>query len=162
MPAIEKTSTQTGGGPRLELLTRGAFWLGMVIVCARVGMSETIRDPLPGGPGSIGAPRGGGAWSSLFLDLLCCVPAILILLRRVMDSTYVLRWGWSHVVMGMLAVWAMASRLWAADSFAAMVSSADLAAGFVLIWSATQLVRSQLRLRIVAGMVFGLLLVLVA
>src|SRR3954465_11598341 len=114
-----------------------------------------------GGGGSLAAPRAAGPATSLFLDLMCCVPAMLILLRRVMDASYVLRWGWSHVVMGLLAVWAMASRLWAADQFAAMVSSADLGAGFVLIWSATQLVRSQLRLRIVAGMSFGLLLVLV-
>src|SRR5258707_352838 len=133
----------------------------MVVVCARVGMTETLRDPLPVGPGSLAAPRSPGPATSLFLDLVCCVPAFLILLRRVMDSTYVLRWGWSHVVMGVLAVWAMASRFWAADQFAAMVESADLAAGFVLIWAGTQLVRSQLRLRIVGGMVFGLLLVLV-
>jgi len=62
----------------------------------------------------------------------------------------------------MLAIWAMASRFWAADRFSAIVSSADLAAGFVLIWSATQLVRSHARLRIVAGLAFGLFLVLVA
>jgi O-antigen ligase len=146
----------------MELLTRGAFYLAMVLVCARVAMLETIRDPMLVGPGSVAAPRGVGPASSLFLDLMCCVPALLILLRRVMDSTYVLRWGWSHVVMGVLGLWAMASRFWAADKFAAMVASADLAAAFVLIWAGTQLVRSHARLRIVAGMALGLLLVLVA
>jgi len=146
---------------RLELLTRVAFYLALVVVASRVGMQEALRDPLPIGPGSIGAPKTAGPATSLFLDLFCCVPAILILLRRVMDSTYVLRWGWSHVLMGALAVWTIASRAWAADRFGAMVSSADLAAAFVLIWAATQLVRSQARLRIVAGLAFGLLLVLV-
>ena len=87
---------------RIELLTRGAFYLAMIVVAARVGMLETIRDPLPVGPGSLAAPRGAGPATSLFLDLLCCVPALLILLRRVMDSTYVLRWGWTHVVMAAL------------------------------------------------------------
>src|SRR5215212_6021138 len=113
MVVIEKTSTLAVGGQRLELLTRGAFWLAMVIVCARVGMQETLRDPMAVGPGSLAAPRGAGAGTALFLDLLCFVPAFLILLRRVMDATYVLRWGWSHVMMGLLAVWAMASRFWA-------------------------------------------------
>ena len=147
---------------RLELLTRVAFYLALVVVAARVGMQETLRDPLPIGPGSLAAPKAAGPATSLFFDLLCCVPALLILLRRVMDSTYVLRWGWSHLLMGALGIWGVASRFWAADKFAAMVSSADLAAGFVLIWAATQLVRSHARLRIVAGLAFGLFLVLIA
>src|SRR5436190_7034164 len=131
----------------MELLTRVAFFLGMVIVCARVGMGESLRDLMPVGPGTVGAPKGAGPASSLFLDLLCCVPAMLILLRRVMDETYVLRWTWSFVIMGVLGAWAMASRFWAADRFGAMVSSADFAAAMVLIWSGAQLVRSQGRLR---------------
>jgi hypothetical protein len=147
---------------RFDLITRVAFYLALVIVAARVGMQETLRDPLPVGPGSLAAPKVAGPATSLFLDLLCCVPALLILLRRVIDSTYILRWGWSHVLMGALAAWAIFSRFWAADRFAAMISSGDLAAGFVLIWAATQLVRSHARLRIVAGLAFGLMLVLAA
>src|SRR3982750_4345126 len=85
---------------RVELLTRVAFFLGMVIVCARVGMGEALRDLMPVGPGTVAAPKGAGPATSLFLDLLCCLPAMLILLRRVMDSTYVLRWTWSFVIMG--------------------------------------------------------------
>src|SRR5438477_6697869 len=123
----------------MELLTRVAFFLAMVIVCARVGMGEALRDLMPVGPGTVAAPKGAGPATSLFLDLMCCLPAMLILLRRVMDETYVLRWTWSFVIMGALGAWSMASRWWAADKFAAMVSSADLAAGFVLIWSGAQL-----------------------
>jgi O-antigen ligase len=147
---------------RVELLTRVAFWLALVIVCARAAMSEVIRDPMTVGPGTIAAPRAVGPAGSLFLDLLSCVPTFLILVRRVMDPTYVLRWSWSHVLMSLLAVWAVASRWWASDKYAAMVQSADFASAMVLLWAGTQLVRSHGRLRIVAGAVVGLLLVYVA
>ncbi len=143
------------------MLTRGAFWLALVIVFARAAMSESVRDPMPVGPGTVAAPRGVGPAGSLFFDLLSCVPAFLILTRRVIDPTYVLRWTWSFVIVGALGAWAVASRFWAADKYVAMVASADFGAAMVLMWAGAQLVRSHGRLRIVAGAVVGLLLVYV-
>ena len=48
--------------------------------------------------------RGGGG-HFLVLDLLCCVPAILVLVRRCLDRTYTLRWSGSLCLIVPLAAW---------------------------------------------------------
>jgi hypothetical protein len=113
----------------MELLTRVAFFLAMVIVCARVGMGEALRDLMPVGPGTVAAPKGAGPATSLFLDLLCCVPAMLDFaaagdgfdLCAEVDVESCDHGGAGGVGDGQPVL--------GGGSFAAMVSSADLAAG---------------------------------
>src|SRR5689334_979356 len=132
----------------LPLLTHVAFVLAIALVTARSTILETIRDPVDPRPGMQIAPRGPGVTTSLVLDLLCCIPALLVLLRRVLDRTYVLRWSWSHVLFGALAVWAVLSPLWSANKFDAAITAPHLLAAAALLWACTQLVRSWLRLRL--------------
>jgi len=154
--------TEMESPPRAARLTQLAFVLATALVVTRATLIEILRDPFDVSPGGTPVPRGPGPATGLWLDLLCCLPAVLILLRRIIDKKYVLRWSWSHVLMGLLGIWAVISRSWAADKFAAEVSSFHLLCAFVLLWSMTQLVRSWLRLRLVAAVSFGLLLVLLA
>ena len=140
-------------------LTRAAFVLAASLVVARATMLETLRNPLDVYPGSEPVPRGPGAATGVVLDLLGCVPALLVLVRRAVDLTYLLRFAWSLVPMALLALWAVASVAWAGDRFAAAVASFHWLAASVLLWSVAQLVRHWLRLRLVAAVCFGLLLV---
>jgi O-antigen ligase len=87
---------------------------------------------------------------------------LLVVLRRVLDREYVLRWTWSHVLLAAFALWGCLSPLWAGDAFAAMIGSAHLVGLAALLWAGAQLVRSWLRLRLVAALCFGLLLVYAA
>src|SRR5689334_23048590 len=77
--------------PRGLWLTRAAFVLTAAIVIARSTMLETLRNPLDVYPGSDPVPRGPGAGAGVVLDLLACLPAILVLARRAIDPTYALR-----------------------------------------------------------------------
>ena len=141
-------------------LTQAAFFLSLVLVIARAAMPETFRgDSLPA-PGSPAAPATPGPSTSLLLDLLCCVPALLVLARRLVDSNFTLRMAWSYLLMFALAAWMLASVLWSSDKFAAAVAAFHWAAAITLLWSTSQLVRSWIRLRIVAPAAFGVLLVL--
>jgi O-antigen ligase len=103
-------------------------------------------------------PRGAGPATSIALDLLCCIPAMLVLARRVSDRQYVLRPIWAVLPLGLLAIWGFASVFWAADKFAALVMAFHWLAACALIWAMAQLVRSWLRLRLVAALCAGLLL----
>jgi len=143
-------------------LTQWAFVLAIVLVCARALMSETVRDVFTAEPGASATPRGPGPATSLLLDLLCCVPAFLVLFRRLIDRTYVLRASWAHAMMAGLGLWVAMSVWWSADRFTAAISAANLIGALVLLWSASQLVRSWGRLHFVAAAVFALLLVYIA
>lgn len=143
-------------------LTQVAFLWALVVVCARAMMLESLRDPFDPLPGGEAAPRIIGPASSLLLDLLCCAPALLVLGRRLIDPTYVIRWSWSHLAMGALAAWMALSVAWAGDKFAALVQAASFISALVLLWSATQLVRSWGRLRLVAAAAFGIFLIYIA
>lgn len=169
MPSARKPATRPSASTadaanieRWAWISQLAFYLLIALVCARAALTETIHDPLEVQPGATIAPRFPGPATSLFLDLLCCVPAILVLLRRVLDSHYIIRWNWSHVLMAGLAVWMAISVSWAGDKFAAMITAANSVSAFVLLFSASQLVRSWLRLRLVAAAMFGLLLIYIA
>src|SRR5689334_15652419 len=137
------------------LLTQTGFWMALVLVCARCAINESIRNVDPVLPGVEAAPAAPGPATTLFLDLCCCLPALLVLLRRVLDPTYIVRWAWSHAALFALALWTLLSIGWAADRFAAMVEAITLASSLVLLWSMTQLVRSWLRLRVVAAASLG-------
>jgi len=67
-------------GPRwsVEWLTQVAFVLALALVVARVTFPDAsrAREAL-----ASTAPRGAGPATSIALDLLCCVPAILVLAR---------------------------------------------------------------------------------
>jgi O-antigen ligase len=140
-------------------LTQIAFGLGLALVAARCMALETIRDPFDVNVGSPNIPLGAGADTSVVLDLLCCLPAILTLVRRCVDKTYRLRWSWSLVLILPLAGWMALSVRWADDKFACMASTCNFVAAMALLWAMAQLVRSWMRLRMVAGLAFGLLLV---
>ena len=141
------------------MLTQLAFGLGLALVAARCTLLETIRDPFEVRVGGTAIPRGAGADTSLLLDLFCCLPAILVLTRRCLDKTYTLRWSWSLVLIVPLAAWMALSAKWADDKFADVVSTGNFLAAMALLWAMAQLVRSWMRLRIVAAVAFGLLLV---
>jgi O-antigen ligase len=140
-------------------LTQLAFGLAVALVAARCMLLETIRDPFEISPGSTPIPRGAGADTSIILNLLCCLPAILVLVRRCLDKTYTLRWSWSLFFLLPLVGWMGASIHWADDKFAAVISSANFVAAMALLWAMVQIVRSWMRLRMVAAVAFGLLLV---
>lgn len=142
-------------------LTRLAFFGAIGLVAARLTMTDSLRDAFDVIPGGPPVPRAPGPAVGLLLDLFCCLPALLVLLRRMLDRTYVLRWSWSMVLAGAFGLWTFLSFAWASDRFAAIVLGGHFLAGVVLLWSMAQLVRSWGRLRIVAGACAGLLLVLV-
>src|SRR5256885_6452727 len=120
--------------PRGLWLTRAAFVLTAALVVARSTMLETLRNPLDILPGAEPVPRGPGAGSGVVLDLLACLPALLVLARRAIDPAYALRFAWSLVPMALLALWTVASVAWAGDRFAAAVSGFHWLAACVLLW----------------------------
>ncbi len=121
-------------------------------------MTESLRDGMNAVFKGSDVPRTISAGGILFLDALCTLPAILVLLRRVMDPTYVIRWTWSHVLIGLLAIWSVCSIVWSTDKFLTLNNAANTMASAALVWSSAQLVRSWLRNRILGGICFGLLL----
>lgn len=143
-------------------LTQLAFIIGIVLVIVRATMSEVVRDEILAVPGTAGAPATPGPTTGLLLDLLFCLPAMFVLARRLLDSDFSLRFGWSHVVMFLLAAWTLLSVSWAGDKFIAIVNASHWVAALVLLWSMSQVVDSWLRLRLLGGVGFALLLVLLA
>lgn len=141
-----------------EIYTQIAFILTLALMIARAMMSESVRDSVEAVFKGNSPPRGPGPASTLFLNSLCFVPAMLVLLRRVMDPTYVIRWTWSHLLVGALAIWATISVAWSSDQFLTFIAAANTLASASLIWSSAQLIRSWLRLRIIAGICLGMML----
>ncbi|WP_428940982.1 O-antigen ligase family protein [Fontivita pretiosa] len=135
-----------------------------ILVIARATFSETLRDPLDAVPDPQGqaAPRGAGPTTGLVIDLLACAAPLLVLARRALDPGFRLRCAGSPLLLLALAVVAMGSALWASDKFAAVVSAAHLLAAAAIAWTAWQLARSWLHVRLVAGVCVGILLVFIA
>jgi len=141
-------------------LTQAAFFLVIALVIARSTIQETVGGsvaPVPGGPVEPASP---GPATGLVLDLLMCVPAKLVLARRLLDDRFALRLAWSYLPMSLLAAWALGSVLWSGDKFAAIVAASHWAAAMALLWSASQLVHTPPRLRLLGAVGFSLLLVL--
>lgn len=160
----KKTAGAAGAEQPLESgwrrLTQLAFGLTLVLVVARMTMQEILRNPWLPLPGSTPTPAMPGPATSIALDLLCCLPALLVLARRLVDPTFRLRLAWSSLAMFPLAIWTLISVMWASDRFAAIVNAFHWASALVLLWSTAQLVHSALRLRLVAAVSVGLLMVL--
>ncbi len=136
-----------------------ALGLALALVVTRATMSEYLRDTAEVMPGSEAVPRAPGPATSLGLDLLCCVPAILVLARRMGDRSFVLRAPRSFIPLAMLSAWMLLSTLWAADKFAALVTAFHWASAMSLLWAAAQLVRGWVQMRLVAAVLFALLTV---
>ena len=146
----------SGESRPVEWLTQIAFVLAMGLVVARATTGDFSKDRSE--PMMSAAPRAGGPAVAIGLDLLCCLPAILVLARRVSDREYVLRWSWSIAAMGLLAMMGVASTLWASNKFWALLAGFHLLAALAMLWAGSQLVRSWLRLRMVGAIFFGLLM----
>jgi tetratricopeptide (TPR) repeat protein len=140
-------------------ITHAAFFLALTLVAARCTILEGYREPFDVSPGTSPYPSGPGAGTKLALDLLCCLPAILILLRRAIEPAYRLRWNKVFIPIAELTTWMLLSIAWSDDKFAALMGGADFLAAMAILWATTQLVRSWRRLRVVAALAFGLLLV---
>jgi len=162
-PGKERELRPSGAAlPRGQWVTGLAFVLALALVIARGTMDEVLRDPFEPRPGMEASPRAPGPATSLGLDLLCAAPALLVLARRVIDPTFALRASWAHLLLLGAGAWAACSVAWAGDKFAALVASSNLVASALLLWAMSQLVRSWLRLRMVAGAAAAVLLVYVA
>jgi tetratricopeptide (TPR) repeat protein/predicted membrane protein len=118
------------------------------VVIARATMLEGLRDPFGVSPNSQPYPRGAGPAAGLVLDLLCCVPALLLLPRPSL----------SCVLYLLLGLWTAASVLWADDQFAAAVCAAHVIAAVAVLWAAARIVTDWRRFRLVAAIAQGLLL----
>ena len=125
---------------------------------------EVLRDPfdLLGGDSTSVGPRPCGAACSIWLDLLCCLPALLVMLRRAVDKTYIVRFSIGEALFLLLALWAAISTIWASDRYAALIEASHLIAAAAIFWAMAQLVRSWPRLRFVSAACFGLLLIYIA
>lgn len=140
-------------------ITGFALVLAVGLVLARCMMLETLSDPQPV-PGQEIVLRSSGAIVTSVLDLLAFVPAILVAGRAVFDERFKLRWPLSIGLLGLLAIWAMASVAWSADRFSAAVSAGRLLGGAAIAWAVFQCVRDWRAFRIVTAAVCGLLAVL--
>jgi hypothetical protein len=148
--------------PGQGALTHIAFVLACALVIARATFLETVRETEPVEPGATAAPLGASATTSLVYDLLLCVPALLVLLQRAIGPSGRLRLSAAHLLFFAIAVCALCSAFWASDKFLTVVTATHLLAASILVWTMSQLVNSWLRVRLIAAMCFGLLLIYVA
>ena len=148
----------------LPMLTQIALVIVLAVCATRVTMSETLRDTfmLSGMSGADDVGAQPGPTTTLLLDLLCWAPVLLILIRRAIDPTYVLRWQASHVILLLLSAWVCLSTFWANDRFAACINASTWCAGGAIVWATSQLVRSWTRLRFVLAIAVGFLAIFLA
>src|SRR2546427_13308797 len=98
--------------PRVEIvqapwgpmLTQAAFVITIALIIARALMPEILRDAMEAVPGGDTTPRGAGPATSLVLDLICWIPALLVLVRTIIEKDYVIRLRLSHVLFALLAL----------------------------------------------------------
>lgn len=143
-------------------LTQLAFVLVLALVATRATMLELVRDPFEVSPGQAYTPLGPGPGATLVLNILCWIPAILVLLRRLIDPEYRLGSTWAALLWAALGVLAMASAAWTNDRYVTLISGSTLLSLGALAWAAGQTVRSWGRLRVVLALATGLLAVYAA
>ncbi len=141
-----------------RILTRCALAVALILAAVRATMLEGAReaplqplDPVP-----------PGAASTLILDLLCCIPAALVLMRRFIDSSFKLHGSWVFGIWSIFASLALLSSVWSSDRWLTLVSSPQLMSLGLLGWAVFQSVRRWDQVRVVAGWCIGLLLIFVA
>jgi hypothetical protein len=144
------------------VLTHAAFVLACGLVLGRLMMVEAARDAMPVVAGQTAVPLGAGAATGLVLDWLMVLPAVLVLARRLIDPTYALRGTVVMVPLALLAGWICLSLAWSHDGFLTLVNAGHFVGAAALFWAMTQLVRTWKRLRLVAGVGIGMLLILSA
>ncbi len=153
--------TESASSPDwMDLLTRIALIVALVLVAVRMTTLEVIREAFDFAPQSVSV-TGPGPTTTLVLDLLCWLPTLLILVRRAIDRRYTLRLHVSHLLMVLLAAWVAISCWWASDKFQAVISASTWCAAMSLGWAMSQLVRSWARFRLVSGIGIGLCLIFV-
>ena len=143
-------------------LTRLAFGGALVLVIARATMPQFLRDVVPVAPlaaGELAAPRAVGPAVGAILDVACVACALLVLARLCVDRAYPLRRTWSAGLLLAVALWAMASALWASDRFAAAAGASTWVAAAALVFTFAQTTRTWSRFRVVAAAAAGLFLV---
>src|SRR5690242_14771132 len=120
MPKAKAPKQRDEGAEQEELirawapkLTQAALFITIALMIARALMSETVRAGFSVFPGDE-SPRGPGPTGSLMLDLVACLPAMLVLARRAIEAGYPLRVRVSQVFFFALAGLAALSTLWAA------------------------------------------------
>jgi len=100
MPASTKRSSKpnprdAGDAPSTASLgvwiSRAAFVLALGLVLTRATMTETLRDSLDVLPGSQPMYAAPGPGTSLVLDLVAWIPALLVLTRAAFDRSYAMR-----------------------------------------------------------------------
>ena len=87
------------------------------------------------------------------------MPALLLLLRQTIDSEFRVRFKLVHALLAALAVWTLASVFWADDRFLALISACRIAGGAALFWATSQIATRSSHLRVIVGVVVGILLV---
>ena len=143
----------------LAPITLVAFVLMLALVAARCTFSEWAGEVST--VANTGVDTGGpGVTTTIVLNGLCLLPALLVLVRRAIDAQYVLRWQPAHVAMFGLVGWITASAIWASNKPDALLSASTWWAAAAVLFAAGQLVRSWARLRPVLGLAAGLTLVL--
>ncbi|MGH7178241.1 MAG: hypothetical protein ACREJC_12745, partial [Tepidisphaeraceae bacterium] len=83
-----RESVENPDQTRGDALTRAALLLAIALVVARATMMDALREPFDVAPNSPDVPRGAGPASGVVLDLLCCAPALLVLLRFAIDRNF--------------------------------------------------------------------------
>jgi O-antigen ligase len=140
----------------LDVLKWTALAMVLMLVVTRGTMQEFLREPFQILPGSDPSPRAAGPAISIGLDLLCCVPALLVILRRLLKKTR-LHTPVSLKLLAALTAWMMLSPFWAADRFGAIVTAFHWVAATAMLWATVQLVRDWITLRFVAAIAFALI-----
>lgn len=151
--------SDAGDEDRRQFLSRLALGLVLALVVARSTLMEYQRDPFAVDPNSSAIPAGAGITTSMVLDLICCIPALMVLFRRAVDPDFTLVRCYSILPLGLLAAWAILSARWADDRFLSLITSVHLAAMAAILWAAAQLVRTWRQVRLVSAIALGLLLV---
>ncbi|HQY88738.1 MAG TPA: O-antigen ligase family protein, partial [Tepidisphaeraceae bacterium] len=140
---------------RSSTLTRIAFGMALAIVGVRATILEAPRELLNGA----GAPASPLAGTSLTLDLLSCLPALLVVIRRLIDPEFRIKKSPVHLIWMMLAFFALISTSWASDRYLTLVTAPQLISIGALSWTIMQCVQRWEHLRVVAAFAFGLLVV---
>src|SRR3954451_19219392 len=103
-----------------DALSWFALGLALALVLVRGTTAEYLRETFDVTPGAEAAPRSPGPATSLLLDLLCALPALMVLARKALDRSITLRTPRSFIPLALLTAWMLLSVTWASDRFAAL------------------------------------------